>query len=98
MINGPSRMVMLLAPSNKNISFDLWGFDEVQLTPPNQNLLSGQRPYYFLQFIQGLNPRYTFLRMIYKKTSYYFQYVLRMKRVHLRHLYPSTGHNVFGLW
>ena len=64
MIDGPSRMVVLLAPSNKNISLDLWGFANAQLTPPNQNLLSSQRSHYFLQFIQGINPRYACILLI----------------------------------
>ena len=67
MINGPSRMVMLLAPSNNNISFDLWGFDDVELTPPNQNSLSGERSHYFLQSIQGINPRYACILLIIRK-------------------------------
>lgn len=50
-------MTMLLVPSNRNISFELWGFDNVHMTQPDQSL-QGQRPHYFLQFIQGINPRY----------------------------------------
>ena len=57
-IKGPSRMTMLLAPRNRNISFELWGLNNVHMTPPDQNLQQGQRPHYFLQFIQGINPRY----------------------------------------
>ena len=69
MINGPSRMVMLLAPSKNNISFDLWGFDDVELTPPNQSSLSDQRSHYFLQFIQGINPRYAYILLNYMDAS-----------------------------
>ena len=57
LINGPSRVVVLLAPANNNISFELFGFNDAQLNPSDQNVLSEQRPHNFLQFIQGVNPR-----------------------------------------
>ena len=56
-INGPSRIVAILAPANQSISFEMFGLNDIHLNPPEQKLLLEPRPHYFLQFIQGANPR-----------------------------------------
>ena len=56
-IDGPSRMTMLIAPGDSNLSIEFWGFKDVHLIPPELNPEFGVKPHYFIQFIQGLKPR-----------------------------------------
>ena len=59
-IKGPSRIVLLLSLLNKNMTIEMWGFDDVHLQVPNEEQLKEDKPHYFIQFIQGLQPRLIF--------------------------------------
>ena len=56
-VQGPSRMTLVLSPSNRDISFEMWGFEDVHLQIPFEAVHENERPYQFIQFIQGVNPR-----------------------------------------
>ena len=45
---------------HNNITFEMWGFDDVHLQIPEETLINGERRYRFIQFIQGLHPRLVF--------------------------------------
>ena len=64
-ISGPSRIVLLLSPTLKNMTFEMVGFDNVHFPPSYGEMWKEERPAYFVQFIQGINPRYVY---------YYVQY------------------------
>ena len=56
-VQGPSRMTLVLSPSNRDTSFEMWGFEDVHLQIPFEAVHENERPYQFIQFIQGVNPR-----------------------------------------
>ena len=56
-VQGPSRMTLVLSPSNRDTSFEMWGFEDVHLQIPFEAVHGNERPYQFIQFIQGVNPR-----------------------------------------
>ena len=56
-VQGPSRMTLVLSPSNRDTSFEMWGFEDVHLQIPFEAVHENERQYQFIQFIQGVNPR-----------------------------------------
>ena len=56
-ISGPSRMTLLLFPAFKDMTFEMWGFDDVHVVPSDGEIWKDGKPTYFFQFIQGLHPR-----------------------------------------
>ena len=56
-VQGPSRMTLVLSPSSRDTSFEMWGFEDVHLQIPFEAVHGNERPYQFIQFIQGVNPR-----------------------------------------
>ena len=57
-VKGPSRITLLLSPLEKNVTFQMWGFEDVHLQIPDEMVLKDGKPYYFIQFVQGLQPRF----------------------------------------
>ena len=52
-------MVLLLSPAREEIKLEMWGFNDSHFEPSEGIIWKDERTAYFVQFIQGLNPRYS---------------------------------------
>merc|ERR1712020_406379 len=52
-VQGPSRMTLVLSPSNRDTTFEMWGFEDVHLQIPFEAVHKNDRQYNSFNLFKG---------------------------------------------